>query len=88
MTKKHHVMLLVVEGQRSFPIDMLRYDSCVPAEERDSRAIERSVWPEARAVERVSLRRFAVDDDRGHHLAEKRWNAFGWKVISYELMKS
>ena len=29
-----------ITGNRAFPIDMLRYDSCMPATERDARTIE------------------------------------------------
>lgn len=34
---------IVVEGSRPFPIDMLRYDSLVPASEADAAVIMRTI---------------------------------------------
>lgn len=63
---------LVVEGSGDFPFDMLRYDSCVPLDEQDARAIERS---ERR---RIVLARRAVNDDGG---TPGRWASFGWRRV-------
>lgn len=64
-----------VEGRGSFPIDMLRYDSCWPAREgTDSFGIEASLRPRSgrdkRKVTLVGLREPTVG----------RWESFGWKV--------
>ena len=87
-TKKAFFMkVLVVEGQRAFPIDMLRYDNCVPATESDAHLIEAMIGHmyEAPAPARITLRRFAVNgDDAAHKMAEERWRSFGWTVVTYE----
>jgi hypothetical protein len=80
------VMRLIVENvrARSFPLDMLRYDSCLPATEADSRAIENSVSGDGPTT-RVTLKRFARDDDRfSTRTALDRWLSFGWRVVAYE----
>lgn len=69
--QKRWVMRMVVEGSGDFPIDMLRYDTTVPASEQDSHLIdERYSHHEKR---RVILRRFALEDDRRHHRREDSW---------------
>lgn len=64
-----------VEGRGSFPIDMLRYDSCWPAREgSDSFEIEASFRPRSgtgkRKVRLVGTREPTIG----------RWESFGWKV--------
>ena len=65
-----------VRGRTSFPIDMLRYDSCWPkSEARDSVAITASFQrikgvKEERQVTLTGLR----------EPTEGRWESFGWKV--------
>ena len=85
-TKKAFFMkVLVVEGRRPFPIDMLRYDNCVPASESDAHAIERSVEDFSKDPIRVNLRRFAVNGDPSAHVhAAMRWGSFGWTVVTYD----
>jgi hypothetical protein len=83
---KLFVMRLVVEGGGTFPIDMLRYDSCVPADEQHSRLIESSIAVANGMVRQVTLKRFARDNDGGdrNRTAVARWRSFGWSVVSYE----
>lgn len=66
----------VVQGTGQFPIDMLRYDSCIPATEADSQAIESAHRPQ-RTPRRVTL---AL---RGHATAPTRgrWESFGWSIV-------
>lgn len=92
MASKFFVMHMVVESRqvRSFPLDMLRYDNCVPATEADSNAIEKSINGDSstHGVLRVTLRRFAVDNDRyRQRSALDRWLSFGWHVVDYKLLE-
>lgn len=68
--------LFIVEGKGSFPIDMLRYDGCVPERACDSLLIEASIRHES--IEgAIHL--------RGPRSPEKdRWNSFGWVVTGEE----
>lgn len=76
--KREYVMtLIVVEGEGPFPIDMLRYASCVPHGEGDSRVIR----DDPVGKQRVTLRRFSPD---GRPTNVERWRSFGWTVLSDE----
>lgn len=72
--KKVVVTFLVVEGRGTFPLDMLRYDSCCPATETDTSHVNGVVAE----VRRVVLRRFSVS---GQPATEGRWRSFGWRVV-------
>jgi hypothetical protein len=65
----------VVSGRGSFPTDMLRYDSCWPATERDSATVAATFEriKGVREVREVSMRGLAAPTDG-------RWESFGWKV--------
>ena len=61
----------VVSGNRSFPIDMLRYDTCWPRTQQDTAAIQRSlVRGSAEAIALKGLR----------SPTEGRWSSFGYTV--------
>lgn len=70
----HRRYLLIVEGSDKFPIDMLRYDSCSPADETDARLIQTA----QRGMYRVRLRRFCED---ARPAATARWQSFGWRIV-------
>ena len=70
----HRETIVIVEGSTAFPLDMLRYDSCVPASESDSYAMLHDG-----EVRRVALRRFTVDNRAA---TEGRWLSFGWRVLA------
>jgi len=65
--------LLVVEGSGDFPVDMLRYDSCVPWGDRDSDKVSRG-----HELRCVALRRFSTT---GRGATATRWRSFGWRVL-------
>lgn len=74
----------VVTGRGRFPIDMLRYDCCVPAQLEDVSKIERSMDDGVQTASRpnqersIRLRRYAV----GSALPTlDRWKSFGWEVV-------
>jgi hypothetical protein len=68
-------LFFIVEGAGSFPLDMLRYDSCFPAEESQSSKIE-DHRRERRAI--LLCRRGVNPELQAHALA--RWHSFGWSV--------
>jgi hypothetical protein len=57
-----------------FPIDMLRYDSCWPAQECDSNAITRSLS----SVLSVQHAQPVYVASNKPHLTVERWRSFGW----------
>ncbi len=82
-TRKHKadkifVSRVFVKGSGTFPIDMLRYDGCVPFKQTDANAIMRE--GEERVIE---LKRYCVND--GPPTVD-RWHSFGWTVVSVETM--
>lgn len=74
----------VVRGRGEFPIDMLRYDSCVPATEKDVMRMLNTLYGSDVYVEGpinrdVKLRRFyPVGGTAAPTVA--RWVSFGWEV--------
>lgn len=86
MTKETvFIQSVTVEGSFAFPIDMLRYDSCVPDREEDSSTILASIqaFGEDRTkVRKVKLKRFAVNNKIGPRI--DRWKSFQWRVIEID----
>jgi len=67
---------VTVEGRGEFPTDMLRYDRCFPASERESYQLDR----------RGELRKVELTSVHSTHLwnpTEARWNSFGWRVVGW-----
>ena len=71
-----------VEGSRTFPVDMLRYDRCFPQSEGDSYVIERAGAFES-GPHRVNLVSYA----EGSVPTPKRWESFGWDVIESQRVR-
>lgn len=68
---------VVVTGKGEIPLDMLRYDRCVPATGHDVTEI---VSGQAnRTVVKVHLVRYSPE---GSKATAARWESFGWKVVS------
>lgn len=85
VAKKWQETFLIVEGSCRFPVDMLRYSTCVPAREVDSNVIGRE-WPVDRGiVRRVILRRFSGDGMAASrpNTHSPRWKSFGWDVVDH-----
>lgn len=68
---------LHVRGSGQFPLDMLRYDACVPDRQEDVF----SVAPVTIHDRTVQLRRYAMTDAPA---TSDRWRSFGWTVVSEE----
>lgn len=64
---------VTVEGRGGFPLDMLRYDSCVPQSETDALTMNHEG-----DLRRVHLHRFSVD---GKRASAARWESFRWRVV-------
>lgn len=83
-TEKVYMQTVVVEGSGIFPFDMLRYDNCVPATERDSATMGDGDPMEGiggiSSRRRVTLKRFSFTTN--HPATEGRWRSFGWMVVS------
>jgi hypothetical protein len=67
---------ITVEGMGAFPIDMLRYDACYPASERDAATIITS-FEGAPIVSRVRL----TLSFKGRYTPD-RWRSFLWNVVA------
>lgn len=68
-----------VEGSGQFPVDMLRYDGCYPATEReDVLAIAAHTYGEKR---RVVLIVRPLKGDKFVNLTPARWASFGWRFV-------
>lgn len=93
-------MVTALKPASEFPIDMLRYDNCVPASERDASAIARLGYGYDRGwsgdhTEVIALIRYArVDDNEPvteetgalHANSYARWRTkFHWDVVSDKL---
>jgi hypothetical protein len=74
---KFYRFRLIVEGTSHFPIDMLRYDNCVPASEEATLKIERGGT--GRRIELICYSQRAISPS-----TPSRWASFGWKVVSEE----
>lgn len=82
MAKKTVLLKYSVSGDRSFPIDMLRYDAAWPASEADSREIVSSM-----DVGRTTDRRVVLlheDRDLKWQPSGARWQSFGWRLGTVE----
>lgn len=83
MAKSYVVLFTVhpknLEAPRDFPMDMLRYDRCVPATESDSYRIANALTRDVDSDKmRIRLASHGRDLFWLPHLA--RWESFGWTV--------
>lgn len=66
-------MVYRVSGAGQFPIDMLRYDACFPASERDSALIQQHDEFRQVHVARYWAKGMA-------EMTDARWRSFGWQI--------
>lgn len=64
---------VTVEGRGEFPLDMLRYDSCVPQSQTDA-----FTMTQEGDLRRVKLHRFSIE---GRRATAARWESFRWRVV-------
>ena len=73
-----------VKGSGQFPHDMLRYDGCYPAEQRDALEMGRSWRDTGREPREVQV--IAYNDRKVSPFTDARWASFGWQVIKVEAL--
>lgn len=79
---KVYVFRVTVEGRGTFPIDMLRYDRCVPRTGDDVHAIVMaSIAERPLETRKVSLQMYSTSKEGP---TKDRWKSFGWEVIAIE----
>lgn len=71
-TVRNVSFLVAVVGSGPFPLDMLRYDSCVPHDEHDSTEAAADLGRRA-----VVLRCYSPSGT----VTPGRWASFGWRVL-------
>lgn len=83
----HYALRIKVQGTGRFPIDMLRYDRCVPASENDAHKIQRACLDEGRSqdVQEIELLKFSSGSTLDElaqlsNASRARWSSFGWTV--------
>jgi len=70
---------VVVEGSGSFPLDMLRYDRCIPSYEIEIHKLK-DAPPAYRDKTQVCLTHISFA--KQSQISVERWKSFGWNVIS------
>jgi hypothetical protein len=80
---KVYKQIWTVEGALSFPVDMLRYDGCFPADETQSHIINRTMDGSTGKVQ-VKVARYRRSDMTLHPTVG-RWNSFGWQYVEGSL---
>jgi hypothetical protein len=66
----------IVSGRGLMPIDMLRYDSCVPATEADTAKIYACAADNV--AREITVQR--VTTERAPRWTPNRWASFGWSL--------
>lgn len=74
---KLYLFRLTVEGSGDFPVDMLRYDRCIPFTGEDAH----KVGAYSLEKRKVLLQMYSASKEGA---TKDRWASFGWKVISQE----
>lgn len=70
-------MFAKISGFGSFPIDMLRYDSCVPMTERDAQLI-------GETFSRVGSWEIYVRRVKSGDFTYERWTSFGSRIETFK----
>lgn len=71
-----------VKGMGSFPIDMLRYDSCYPRTEEDSGKIHGTLGCGRADKEEITISHYGSKKE--WMPTHGRWKSFMWEVVSTE----
>lgn len=73
-------VFIIIARLRSVPFDMMRYDSCVPAAERDAAKLDRLARGSRDPKDRVVEFRQFCRSTKGP--SEDRWQSFGAEILS------
>lgn len=75
----------VVQGEGTFPIDMLRYDSCHPKTSND--VVRMANLPTthrgAMNMRQITLTTYSARKDEAN-VSPERWKSFQWQVVRFE----
>jgi hypothetical protein len=74
----------VAIGSGRFPVDMLRYDACFPAEERESFQIETPCGLEGYTRPRAII--LARYKEQPGSWTPERWMSFGWSIRTFGIL--
>lgn len=78
-----YTMTFTVTGTFAFPLDMLRYDNCYPADQDAVGCMQSALNP--RSIKegelRVTLRRAGATKGEAEGITPARWESFGWRVV-------
>lgn len=77
--KKRYLHKLTVKGLGSFPIDMLRYDRCMPYSEEDASKINQTFWPSCR--DQIEITVYKISDLKDPQWEIRRWESFCYKMV-------
>jgi hypothetical protein len=77
MKHKLYIHRFTVSGHMSFPLDMLRYDTCFPRATSDVDAMERN-------GERRTVVLEALGKSFFWEPTFERWLSFGWTVLAHK----
>ena len=72
----------IVKGRRPFPIDMLRYDNCYPANIPAVESITESLDPQIIDNDPGMTRKVSLKGRVAPTMG--RWNSFGWEVTDIQ----
>lgn len=81
-TKLFSCRFTVASARAPFPVDMLRYDTCVPSTEKDADRIVWSIEDQSGVMFRINLVRYAASREQAMEPTSGRWASFGWEVVS------
>lgn len=81
--KRTYRHLLIVKGFGSFPIDMLRYDGCIPYSEADAGKIQRTFFAGSSNEE---IQVYKITESKVSPWTLARWESFGWKKVREEVV--
>lgn len=73
----------LVKGTDTFPVDMLRYDACFPADTADAQLI---LADDHEGPREIWLRTY--NQQKGWAPTHSRWESMTWRVLEWETQKA
>ena len=74
-----------VKGSGTFPVDMLRYDTCYPKDSRDALRIGGLEGSDEVGVKSIVYLQINHGRKNDAHITPERWKSFGWEAITARL---
>jgi hypothetical protein len=86
---KHLFQVKLVGFGRTFPLDMLRYDHCIPATSEDVSKIVDSLDPSISVFDETEKDAVVITLsaywEKPYKPTPERWRSFGWEVMTTTL---